>query len=58
MELRGDLANIGQNLDAHVVSTKHLELEMAHLSTYLNPHQQDTLPSNTIQNTKSDGHAC
>ena len=28
-ELRGDLANIGQKVDAHAVSIKNLELQMA-----------------------------
>ena len=36
-ELRGDLANIGQKVDAHTLSNKHLELQMAQLSTTLNP---------------------
>ncbi|XP_015087029.1 uncharacterized protein LOC107030165 [Solanum pennellii] len=30
-ELRGDLANIGKKLDVHVVSIKHLELQMGQL---------------------------
>ena len=29
---------------------------MAQLSTTVNPRQPDTLPSNTIQNYKNDGH--
>ena len=36
-ELRGDLVNLGQKVDAHVVSIKHLELQMAQLSTTMNP---------------------
>ena len=36
-ELRGDLDNIGQNVDAHPVLIKHLELQMAKLSTIVNP---------------------
>ena len=28
-ELRGDLANIGQKVDAHAISIKHLELQMS-----------------------------
>ena len=27
--LRGDLANVGQKVDAHAISIKHLELQMA-----------------------------
>ena len=55
-ELRGDLANIGPKMDAHAVLIKHLELQMTQLSTTVNPRQPDTLPSNTIQNPKNDGH--
>ena len=40
-ELRGDLANIGQNV-------MHLELQMSQLSTTVNPRQLGTLPNNTI----------
>ena len=36
-ELRGDLVNIGQKVDAHVISTKHLELQMSQLSFIVNP---------------------
>ena len=55
-ELRGDQANIGQKVDAHGVSIEHLELQMAQLSTTVNPRQSDVLPRNTIQNPKNDGH--
>ena len=51
-ELRGDFANIWQIIDAHAVSIKHLQLEMAQLSITVNPRQPGTLPSNTIQNPK------
>ena len=47
-ELRGDLANVGQKFDAHAFSIKHLDLQMAQLSTTVNPRQSGTLPSNTI----------
>ena len=55
-ELRGDLANIGQKVDAHAISTKHLKLQMVQLYTTVNPRQPGTLPCNTIQNPKNDGH--
>ena len=55
-DLRSDLANIGQKVDAHVVSVMHLKLQIAQLSTTVNPRQLGTLPSNTIQNPKNDGH--
>ena len=38
-ELRGDLANIVQKVDAHAVSIKQLQFQMAQLSTTVNPHQ-------------------
>ena len=36
-EFRGDLANIGQKVNAHAVSIKHLELQMAQLSMTVSP---------------------
>ena len=47
-EVRGDLANIGQKMDAHAVSIKYLELQMASLFTIINPRQSGNLPSKTI----------
>ncbi|XP_069148129.1 uncharacterized protein [Solanum lycopersicum] len=55
-DLRGDLENIGQNLDSHAISIKHLELQMTQLSSSVNPRQPCTLLSNTVQNTKNDGY--
>ena len=55
-ELRGDLTNFGEKVDAHAVSIKHRELPMTQLSTTVNPQQPGTLPRNTIQNPKIDGH--
>uniref|UniRef100_M1D9P3 Integrase core domain containing protein n=1 Tax=Solanum tuberosum TaxID=4113 RepID=M1D9P3_SOLTU len=55
-EIRNDLSGIGQNVDAHVVSIKHLKQQMTRLSTIVNPRQPGTLPSNTIQNPKNDGN--
>ena len=51
-ELRNDLASIGQKVDAHAISIKHLELQMAQLSSTMNPHKQGTLCSNSVQNPK------
>ena len=53
-ELRGDLANIGQKVDAHAISIKHLELQMSQLSSTMNPRQPGTLPSNTVKNLLMD----
>ena len=55
-ELKSDIASIGQNVDAHAISIKHLVLQIAQLSSTVNPCQPGNLPSNTIQNTKNDGH--
>ena len=51
-----DLANIGQKVAARAISVNHLELQMAQLSSTVNPHQPCTIPSNTVQNLKNDGH--
>ena len=55
-ELICDLASIGQKLDTHAISIKQIELQMAQLSTTMNKRQPGTLPSNTVQNPKNDGH--
>ena len=45
---RSDLASIGQKVDAHTISIKHLELQMSQLSSTVNPRQKGTLPSNIV----------
>lgn len=55
-EMRDDLANIGENMDAHAISIKHLNLKMSHLSTTVNKHQPVACKRNTIKNPKNDGH--
>ncbi|KAK4733883.1 hypothetical protein R3W88_008144 [Solanum pinnatisectum] len=55
-EMRNDLSGIGQKVDAHAVSIKHLEQQMTQLSTTVNPRQPGTLSSNIIWNPKNDGH--
>ena len=55
-ELKSDLASIEQKVDAHEISIKHLELQMAQLSLIMNPHQPGTLRSNIVQIPKNDGH--
>ena len=55
-ELRSDLASFGQKVDAHATSIKHLELQMAKLSSTVNPRQPGTLANNTVQNPKKYGH--
>ena len=51
-ELKSDLAGIGQKVDAHAKSIKHLELQMTQLSATVKTWQPGTLPSNTVQNPK------
>ena len=51
-----DLAGIGQKVDTHAILIKHLELQMDQLSATVNPRQPGTLPSNTVQNLKNNGH--
>ena len=55
-EFRNDLAGIGQKVDTHAISIKQLELQLAQLSATVNTRQPGTLPSNTVQNPKNDGH--
>ena len=45
---RSDLASIGQKVDAHTISIKHLELQMSQLSSTVNPRQKGTLPINIV----------
>ena len=54
-ELRGDLENIGQKVYAHTISIKHLELQIAQLSSTVNQRQLGTLPSNTIWQSLLEG---
>ena len=51
-ELSGALDNIGQKVDAHAVSIKHIEFQITQLSTTVNPRQPGTHPRDTIQNKK------
>ncbi|KAK4707421.1 hypothetical protein R3W88_033022 [Solanum pinnatisectum] len=55
-EMQNDLSSISQKVDAHAVSIKQIKQQMNQLSTTVNPRQPGTLPSNTIQNLKNDGH--
>ena len=53
---RGNLAKIGQKVDAHANSIKHLEFQTDQSSTTVNPCQWGTLSRNTGQNPINDGH--
>ena len=53
-ELRNDLVGIGQKVDAHAISIKQLELQLAQLSATVNTRQPGTLLSNTVQNPNNN----
>ena len=55
-DLRSDLASIVKKVDIHAISIKQLQLQMAQLSATVNTRQPGTLPSNSVQNLKNDGH--
>ena len=55
-ELMSDLVGIGQKVDTHAILIKQIEFQMDQLSVTVNTRQPGTLPSNTIQNLKNDGH--
>ena len=54
--MRNDLAGIGKKVDTRAIYIKHLELQLAQLSATMNTRQPGTLPRNTVQNLKNDGH--
>ena len=51
-----ELGSIWQSVDAHAISIKHLELQMALLSLCANQCQLGSLPSHIVQNPKNYGH--
>ena len=55
-ELRNDLAGIGKKVNTHAIWIKQLGVQLAQLSATVNTRQSGTLPSNTVQNLKNDGH--
>ena len=55
-DLRSDLVGIGKKLDTHAILIKQIEFQMDQLSVTVNTRQPGTLPSNTIQNLKNNGH--
>lgn len=55
-DMHNYFSSIGQKFDVRAVSIKKLEQHMNDFSTTINPHHSGTLPSNTIQNMKNDGH--
>ena len=55
-ELMCYLACFCQKVNTHAISIKQLELQLEQLSATVNTRQPGTLPSNTVQNQKNDGH--
>ncbi|XP_069154484.1 uncharacterized protein [Solanum lycopersicum] len=55
-KLRNDLESIGQKVDTHAISIKQPELQLGQLSATVNTWNPGTLPSNTVQNPKNNGH--
>ncbi|XP_049342886.1 uncharacterized protein LOC125807201 [Solanum verrucosum] len=55
-EMRGDFSNMSQLVDYHTTSIKQIEQQLGQLSASLNQRKNGSLPSDTIQNPKKDGH--
>ncbi|KAH0765022.1 hypothetical protein KY285_000893 [Solanum tuberosum] len=47
---------MSQQVDSHTTSIKKLKQQLGQLSASLNPRKKSSLPSDTIQNPKKDGH--
>ena len=54
--MRSDLASVGKKVDAHAILIKHLEFQMAQLSSSVNSRHSGTIPSNIVENLINDGH--
>ncbi|XP_049406259.1 uncharacterized protein LOC125869902 [Solanum stenotomum] len=55
-EMKGDFFGISQMVDSHTTSIKQIEQQLGQLSASLNQRKNGSLPSDTIQNPKKDGH--
>jgi len=55
-EMRGDFSSMSQLVDSHTTSIKQIEQQLGQLSASLNQRKNGSLPSDTIQNPKKDGH--
>ncbi|XP_015167845.1 uncharacterized protein [Solanum tuberosum] len=54
--MRGDFSSMSQLVDSHTTSIKQIEQQLGQLSASLNQRKNGSLPSDTIQNPKKDGH--
>ncbi|XP_015165552.1 uncharacterized protein [Solanum tuberosum] len=54
--MKGDFSSMSQLVDSHTTSIKKIEQQLGKLSTSLNQRKNGSLPSDTIQNPKKDGH--
>ncbi|XP_049359530.1 uncharacterized protein LOC125824222 [Solanum verrucosum] len=55
-EMKGDFSSMSQLVDSHTTSIKQIEQQLRQLSASLNQRKNGSLPSDTIQNPKMDGH--
>uniref|UniRef100_M1DJD5 Integrase core domain containing protein n=1 Tax=Solanum tuberosum TaxID=4113 RepID=M1DJD5_SOLTU len=55
-EMRGDFSSMGQLVDSHTTSIKQIEQQLGQLSASPNQRKNGSLPCDTIQNLKKDGH--
>ncbi|XP_015158637.1 uncharacterized protein [Solanum tuberosum] len=55
-EMKGDFSSMSQLVDSHTTSIKQSEQQLGQLSASLNQRKNGSLPSDTIQNPKMDGH--
>ncbi|XP_015159982.1 uncharacterized protein [Solanum tuberosum] len=55
-EMKSDFSSMSQLVDSHTTSIKKIEQQLGKLSASLNQRKNGSLPSDTIQNPKKDGH--
>ncbi|WMV19322.1 hypothetical protein MTR67_012707 [Solanum verrucosum] len=54
-DLKNDFSTMTLKVTYNFVSIKQLETQTCQISTYLNPRQKGTMPSDTVPNPKYDG---
>uniref|UniRef100_M1DYF4 Integrase core domain containing protein n=1 Tax=Solanum tuberosum TaxID=4113 RepID=M1DYF4_SOLTU len=55
-EMKSDFSSMSQLVDSHTTSIKSTEQQLGQLPASLNQSKNGSLPSDTIQNPKKDGH--